>query len=243
MYVHLSERLILNLVVKLHWCLLLNVRPCSDVASKSPWNTTATDWAEPGGQSKLKPCWVVKCSVESRCSWWTTRQKRSWHHMGTCVGPTDTGELPRSRPPSFRTTASMLKGERWPYFTSTGTLQNFPVLYICQAQLPLKMVVDKSNWQEKPSKTSFLCLNPELLSGKRIFSKASSRRSGLSQTPLSNPGECLGKGLTLLLHTSANLTEPNPDKACLRDSGNYPRTAFQSSGLCLLTWDTSPSTF
>lgn len=143
----------------------------------------------------------------------------------------------------FPTTASMLKGERWPYFTSTGTLQNFPVLYICQAQLPLKVVVDKSNWQEKQSKTSFLCLNPELLSGKRIFSKASSKRSGLSQTPLSNPGECSGKGLTLLLDTSANLTEPNPDKACLRDSGNYPRTAFQSSGLCLLTWDTSPSTF
>lgn len=46
-----------------------------------------------------------------------------------------------------------MKGD---YFTSTGTLQKFPVLYICQAQRPLNVVFDKSNWQDKQSKTSSL---------------------------------------------------------------------------------------
>lgn len=147
-----------------------------------------TQLPQRGQSQEAKALWVVKRPAEPRCSRWTTRQKpRNWHHTGTRVDPIDSGELPPPSPLPFPTTASTLR--------ATSTLQKFPVLCICQAQRPLNVVFDKSNWQDKQSKTSSLSDSRTPFKKENVL-YASSRRSGSTQTPPSNLGERLGKGLT-----------------------------------------------
>lgn len=157
-----------------------------------------TQLPQRGQSQEAKALWVVKCPAEPRCSQWTTRQKpRNWHHMGTYVDPIDTGELPPPSPPSFPHYS--IHTERWKVTLShpLAPCRNFQCFISVKLSAHWTWCSIKATGKINNLK-HLLCLNPELPSRKRMFSTASSRRSGLSQTPASNPGERLGKGLTPL---------------------------------------------